>query len=121
MHVEFVALLGETSLDTVGPDELLGDGTFGDLAQVCQIGTILEVHVHAVTEAVMGLSTERVLVHAERVFGLSSAGLEALQRHESDFLSESKRAERLLNLLLLCLQFFGGDLHGCSSDSVHCL
>ena len=62
----------------MSPDEFFGDGAFGDLTQVCKVRSILQVHVHAVTEAVMRLAAKCILVHAERVSRVSSAALEAL-------------------------------------------
>ena len=67
------------SLDAVSPDEFFGDGAFRNFSEVFQVRSILQVHVHAVAEAMMGLSTESVLVHAEGVSRLSTACLEALK------------------------------------------
>ena len=41
----------ECSSDAVCPEELLGNGTFWDIAQVFQEGSLLEVYIHAVAEA----------------------------------------------------------------------
>ena len=85
----------------MGPDELLSDSAFGDLAQVAEVGTVLKVHVQAVTEAMVALAYECVLVHAERELRLATTRLKALDGHESDLLGESEGTERVLDLRLL--------------------
>ena len=67
------------SSDSVRPDELLGDGAVWDFAQLGKEWTLLEVDVHAVSEAVVALANKCVLVNAERELGLASAALEALK------------------------------------------
>ncbi len=59
--------------DSMSPEELFGDGSLRDVTKVTQKGTLLEVNVHAVAEAVMRLADESILVHSERVADLSTA------------------------------------------------
>ena len=79
--------------DTVGPDELFGNGIFRESAKVFQERTLLEVDIHAVSKAVMFLADEGVLVHAEGEFWVAAAELEALERGQSNLLGEAERAE----------------------------
>ena len=84
----------ECSSDTVRPEELLGDGTLWDIAQVFQEGSLLEVYIHAVAEAGMSvLCKDCVLVYAEWVLDGATALFVASQRHKTHLLSETKCSE----------------------------
>ena len=63
------------------PEELLGDGAIRDIAQVFQEGSLLEVCIHAIAEAVMALANEFILLHDEGVLNLATASLEAREGH----------------------------------------
>ena len=59
--------------DAVGPEKLLRDSTFGDLAQVFEEGAFLQVNVHAVAKAVVCLAHKAVLVDSEGVLDFTTA------------------------------------------------
>ena len=63
------------------PEELLGDRAIRDIAQVFQEGSLLEVRIHAIAEAVMALANELILIHGEGVLNLATASLEAREGH----------------------------------------
>ena len=65
--------------DAMGPNKLLCNGSVRDVAQVSQEGTLFEVDVHTITEAVMAFAREGILIHAERELWLSSTSFEALK------------------------------------------
>jgi len=92
--------------DAVGPDKLLWDGVFGDLTEFIQEGSLLKVDVETVTEAVVRLADELVLINSERVEDFASTLLVARDGSLSDLLGETCRQEGLLDLLLLSLQLF---------------
>ena len=104
----------------MGPQELLWNSAFGDVSEFAKEGAAFEVNIQAVAETVVVLADKGVLVDTERVLGLATACLEALQGHQSHFLGESERAERMLNLLLFGLQIIGRNLHRCLSNRFHC-
>ena len=83
----------ELCSDSVRPDELFRNGALGNVTKVSQKGTIFKFDIHAVTETVVLLANERVLVYPEWVPDLSTTGLEALERRHAHTLSESERAE----------------------------
>ena len=61
----------------MGPDELLGDGAFRNVAQVFKERSLLEVNIHAVSVTVMLFADEFVLLDEEGVFRFSTTALEA--------------------------------------------
>ena len=73
----------------MGPDEFLRDGTFGNFTEILEVWSLLEVYVEAVSEAVMLFANESILVNSEWEFWLSTTGLEALKRGETDLLCKS--------------------------------
>ena len=110
----------ERSSNAVCPEELLGDGTFWDIAQVFQEGSLLEVYIHAVAEAGMSvLCKDCVLVYAEWVLDSATALLVASQRHKTHLLSKAKCTEGVLDLSGLGLELLSCDLHGRLSNGFH--
>ena len=105
--------------DAVGPEELLGDGAVGDVAEVFQERALLQVDIHTVAEARMTLAEEHVLLDAERVFDGAAALFEARQRRVANLLRESQRTERVLDLPRFRHQFFRADLLSLLSNGLH--
>ena len=103
----------------MGPDELLWDGSLWDVAHVFEERSLLELDVHAVSKAVVCLARKGILIDSEGVPNLTTAALVALEGHKADLLSESQRAERLFDLLLLLHKLFWSDLHRCLSNRFH--
>ena len=73
----------------MGPEELLRDGAFWDVSQVFEEGTLLKVNIHAVTEAVVSLAKELILLNLEWVLDRAAALFVACHRHEPHLLGES--------------------------------
>ena len=75
--------------DSMGPEELLRDGAFWDVSQVFEEGTLLKVNIHAVTEAVVSLAKELILLNLEWVLDRATALFETGHTHEPHLLGES--------------------------------
>ena len=96
--------------DAVGPDKLLWDSSFGNLAELTQEGSLLKVDVEAVSEAVMPLADQLILIKLKWVGHRASALLVARNGRLSDLLGKASRQVGLLDLLLLSLQLFNWNL-----------
>ena len=92
--------------DAVRPDKFFGNGTFRYFSEVPEEWSIFKVDVEAIAVAVMAFSNEGVLVDTEGILHVSTAVLEALNRVQSNLLSESKRSVGVLDLLLFSLKLF---------------
>ena len=78
------------SSDAVCPDKFLGNGTFRHITKLFQERSLLEVNVHAVSEAVMALADQLVGLHFEWESDCAAAALEALHGHQAHLLSEAQ-------------------------------
>jgi hypothetical protein len=86
----------------VSPDELLGDGILGNLAELVEEGPTFEVDVEAVTEAQLLLALEGVGLCAEREFYGTTALFVAREHLLAYLLGETEGQKAVLDLLLLC-------------------
>ena len=85
----------------MSPDELLGDSVFGDFAEVFEVGTLLELVVHAVAEAVVIAAEKSHLVNTEGELDGATALLEAGKRVMAHLLRKAETQVGLFNLGLL--------------------
>ena len=75
--------------DSMRPEELLRDWAFWDVTQVFEEGTLLKVNIHAVTEAVVSLAKELILLNLEWVLDRAAALFVTGHTHEPHLLGES--------------------------------
>ena len=73
----------------MSPHKLLRDGSFGNLTELVEERSLLEINVHAVSKAMVCLADELILVNDEWVAHFASALLKARNRSLSNLLREA--------------------------------